>query len=158
MTLASNTPLQQNILVSLQGGSHVSKRISILGNFQNIFTVHYTKKCTRILFGDRDAFFEKFRTCAKARPFGSQALSQSFYQKEHTKPLFKKHGILSIQNLYTYHCFMEIFKILKLRVPMALFSEYIHYHSAKSPHSLHHSHLITSFTNQLTSGTLFNHN
>ena len=80
--------------------------------------------CIRILFGDRDAFLDKFRTCARTRPFGSQILGEAFYQNEHTKPLFKRHGILTIQNLYTYHCFMEIFKILKLRTPIAIHSKY----------------------------------
>ena len=82
------------------------------------------KQCMRILFGDREAFIEKFRTCARTRVFGSQILGEAFYQKEHTKPLFKQHNVLCLQNLYTYHCFMEIFKILKLRTPISIHSTY----------------------------------
>ena len=47
--------------------------------------------------------------------------TQDFYELEHSKPLFKDRNILSIQNLYTYHTFIEIFKILKLRYPISLF-------------------------------------
>ena len=43
------------------------------------------------------------------------------YSKEHTKPLFKKHEILSVYNLYPYHCLLELYKILKFRVPHCLF-------------------------------------
>ena len=38
-----------------------------------------------------------------------QALSTSFYEREHTKPLFKLNNILCMYNLYTYHSFMEAF-------------------------------------------------
>ena len=43
------------------------------------------------------------------------------YTKEHTKPLFKKHNILSIFNLYPYFCLNEMYKILKFRTPYSLF-------------------------------------
>ena len=43
------------------------------------------------------------------------------YSKEHTKPLFKKHGILSIYNLYPYHCLLDLYKILKFRTPYCLY-------------------------------------
>ena len=49
-----------------------------------------------------------------------QKLTDEFFQKEHTKPLFTKHSILALRNLYTYHTFMEVFKILKLRTPPSL--------------------------------------
>ena len=79
-----------------------------------------------ILFGDREAFLDKFRTCARARPLPkkNQILGEAFYKKENTKPLFKKLGFLTVQNLYSYHCFMEAFKILKFRSPIALHSMY----------------------------------
>ena len=32
--------------------------------------------------------------------------------------------MLSVHNLYTYHCFMEIFKILKFRQPRSLYDRY----------------------------------
>ena len=66
----------------------------------------------------------EFRTCARVRPFGFQILGESFYCQEHTKPLFSHLGLLTIQNLYSYHCLMEIFKILKFRAPISLHSLY----------------------------------
>ena len=51
-------------------------------------------------------------------------LGKSFYRKENTKPLFEKYKILAVQNLYTYHCFMETFKILKFRTPVTMLSLY----------------------------------
>ena len=107
--------------------SHLSYCISAWGgvNQNKISTLFTTQKnCLRILFGDREAFLDKFRTCARARPLGAQVLGEAFYRKEHTKPLFKAHSILSVQNLYSYHCFMDIFKILKFRTPMAMHSKY----------------------------------
>ena len=43
------------------------------------------------------------------------------YSKEHTKPLFKKHDILSIFNLYPYFCLIELYKALKFRIPYCVF-------------------------------------
>ena len=43
------------------------------------------------------------------------------YSKEHTKPLFRKQDILTIYNLYPYHSLLELFKILKFRVPYSLY-------------------------------------
>ena len=80
------------------------------------------KKCTRILFGDREAYINKFKTCARVRPYGQQLLGPEFYRKESSKPLFISNNILSVHNLYKYYCMLETFKILKLRVPMSLYS------------------------------------
>ena len=38
----------------------------------------------------------------------------------HTKPLFNEHKILDLENLYFYHMFMEICKILKYSIPCSL--------------------------------------
>jgi len=43
------------------------------------------------------------------------------YSKEHTKPLFKKHDILSVFNLYPYYSLIEVYKILKFRTPYCIF-------------------------------------
>ena len=81
------------------------------------------KRCIRILYGDKDRFLEKFMTCARCRPFDQkQNLMADLYVKEHTKPLFKKHKIMTVHNIYTYHCFNELLKILKFRLPMSLYS------------------------------------
>ena len=82
------------------------------------------KHCVRVLFGDKEAFIDKFRTCARARPYQNQLLGEDFYRKEHTKPLFKEHNILALHNLYTYQTFMEVSKILKLRSPISLHTQF----------------------------------
>ena len=46
-----------------------------------------------LLFGDRLAYLDKFKTCARTRPIGQQKLDQTFFIKEHTKPIFK-HNII----------------------------------------------------------------
>ncbi len=74
------------------------------------------------MFGDRQAYMDKFKTCARARPFDDQKLDSKFYEKEHTKPLFIKHSVLNVHNLYLYHCANDIFKILKFRNPISLYS------------------------------------
>ena len=66
----------------------------------------------------------QFLTCARTREFDNQALDHTFFQLEHCKPLFKQQNILAFKNLYTYHTFMEVFKILKLRCPTSLNQHY----------------------------------
>ena len=115
--------------------SHLSYCISVWGGAAQC---HLTpiwmsqKHCIRILFGDKEAYLNKFKTCVRARPVELQALGTSFYEREHTKPLFKLNNILCMHNLYTYHSFMEAFKILKLRLPTTLYSEY---HLAHNRHT-----------------------
>ncbi len=109
--------------------SHLAYCISVWGGIPNnkMNELHIVqKKCIRVLFGDYEAYIDKFKTCVRARPMPkeNQILGDSFYKKEHTKPLFKKHTILTVQNLYTYHCFMETLKILKFRAPISIYSHY----------------------------------
>ena len=107
--------------------SHLSYGISVWGGLpqKKLDAIHVIqKKVIRILFGDNDAFKEKFKTCVRVRELDQQVLGAEFYQKEHTKPLFEKHGILTVNNLYNYHCFLETFKILKHRQPSTLLSNY----------------------------------
>ena len=107
--------------------SHMSYCISVYGDAnkqytKKLFTVQ--KRCMRILFGDLDAYKEKFKTCARVREFGYQTLGEKFYKKEHTKPLFCKMQILCFKNLYYYHLSLETLKILKSRLPSCLFSNF----------------------------------
>ena len=104
--------------------SHLTYCISVWGgssasNITKIWTAQ--KHCIRVLFGNKKAYLEKFQTCARARPYPFQVLTGKFYELEHSKPLFKDKKILALKNLYTYHTFMEVFKILKLRCPISLF-------------------------------------
>ena len=60
-------------------------------------------------------------TCARTRLLNKQVLDSLFYEKEHTEPLFNSNHILTLNNLYMYHCFIELLKILKFRQSYALF-------------------------------------
>ena len=107
--------------------SHLGYAISVWGGVSNsqlkpLFITQ--KKCIRILFGDRESFINKFMTCARSRPFKSQHLGTEFYIKESTKPLFTDKKILAVENLYRHRCLLELFKILKSRVPYSLFSSF----------------------------------
>ena len=79
------------------------------------------KKCLRILFGDKEAYLDKFKTCSRVRLFEEQKLGAEFFKREQNKPLFTKHSVMNVRNLFVYHCFNEIFKILKFRTPISLF-------------------------------------
>ena len=105
--------------------SHLGFGISVWGGISNnklepIFRTQ--KKCIRIMFGDKEAYVDKFRTAARTRPIVNQRLGGDFYMKEHTKPLFNQNGILTVQNLYKYTCLLEMFKINKLESPKSLFN------------------------------------
>ena len=39
------------------------------------------KKMLRVLFGDREKYVDKFKTCVRARPYQEQKLSKEFYIK-----------------------------------------------------------------------------
>ena len=67
------------------------------------------KVAIRYLLGNYEKFLDKFNTSARKRPYGEQQLGVSFYRKEHTKPLFNKHNILTVHNIYVYMAFNEVF-------------------------------------------------
>ena len=107
--------------------SHLSYCVSVWGGVapNKLEPLLITRKsCIRTLFGQH-SFSQKCMTCARCRPLGKQTLDSLFYQKEHTKPLFKTYEILAIHNLYAYHCFIELFKILKFRQPYSLYESFI---------------------------------
>ena len=80
------------------------------------------KKCLRVLFGDSKAYNDKFKTCARTRAKEYQLLSTAFFEKEHSKPIFNKNNLLTVHHLYKYYCLLEMFKIIKLRMPISLYS------------------------------------
>ena len=100
--------------ISVWGGVSDSK-------LNKIFTVQ--KHCIRVLFGDRESYLAKFKTCARVRPRGSVKLGAEFYSREHTKPLFTEYN-LAVRNLYHYFCTVDVFKILKIRQPITLYEMY----------------------------------
>ena len=61
-------------------------------------------------------------TCVRVRPFGHQKLGPEFYKKESTKPLFTSNDILTVHNLYKYHNTLGMYKILKIRIPISLYT------------------------------------
>ena len=107
--------------------SHLTYGITVWGGSINnqandkLFIIQ--KQCVRILFGDLDAYLEKQSTCARVRPYKQQKLGTTFYEKEHTKPIFNRLRILTVQGLFKYHCINEFFKIIKFRTPYPLYEE-----------------------------------
>ena len=104
--------------------SHLSYCISVWGGISakklnSLFIAQ--KSCIRTMFGD-EHYSDKFQTCARCRPLGEQILGPSFYSKENTKPLFNKHGLMTIHNLYSHRSFIELLKILKFRQPYSVYS------------------------------------
>ena len=77
----------------------------------------------RLLFGSEYSFDHAgyYETCARVRTYKDHK-SKKTYVREHTKPLFNKHKVLSIFNLHTYHTFIDTFKILKTRTPVSLYN------------------------------------
>ena len=71
----------------------------------------------RILFGDKEAYLDKFKTSCRTRPIETQLLGTAYYMKEHTKPIFHKHKILAFKNLYNYQICLETLEILKSKIP-----------------------------------------
>ena len=53
------------------------------------------KKCLRILFGDKEAYLDKFKTSARVRLFEEQKLEVEFLKRKHGKPLFTKHSVMN---------------------------------------------------------------
>ena len=76
----------------------------------------------KILFGDKEAYLDKFKTSCRTRPIETQILGTSYYMKEHTKPLFHKHKILAFKNLYNYQICLETLEILKTKNHTIYFS------------------------------------
>ena len=104
--------------------SHLSYGITVWGGVSNnkiepLFKKQ--KKCLRILFGDKEAYLNKFKSCARAKGIENQYLGQEFYRRENSKPLFNGNNIMNVRNLFIYHCSNEIFKILKFRTPICMF-------------------------------------
>ena len=105
--------------------SHLTYCITVFGNARShlmnkLFVTQ--KHCLRILFGNLEAYLEKFNTSCRTRPLESQRLDYKFYSREHTKPLFKDKDIMTVHNLYIYHICLETLKIIRNRSPNSLYS------------------------------------
>ena len=108
--------------------SHLSYCISSWGGISSnklspIFLLQ--KRCVRLLFGkvpmfDHASYYE---TCARSRTY-TEHMTKKNYQLENTKPIFNSEKILSLHHLYIQHTFIELFKIMKERVPYSLYELY----------------------------------
>ena len=105
--------------------SHMSYGITVWGlvsdiKLSKLFILQ--KHCIRIMFGDKEAYLDKFKTAARVRGRGGEKLGAEFYTREHTKPLFNSNEILTIHNLFKYHTLLGVIKILKFRTPISIYS------------------------------------
>ena len=64
---------------------------------------------------------EFYETCARVRTYAEHKSPKDF-TLEHTKPLFNKHKLLTVHNLYTLHLLCQTFKILKYHTPISIFN------------------------------------
>ena len=111
--------------------SHLSYCISTWGGAKKklVDQVFVTQKIAiRYLFRNYEKFLDKFSTSVCAHPYGEQQLGASFYRKEHTKPLFNRHKILTVYNLYIYMTFNEVCKLITLRSLSILFDQLNYHH------------------------------
>ena len=105
--------------------SHLTYGISCWGGvyhskLQKLFNIQ--KRCIRILFGqslsfDHAAFYQ---SCSRARTYQDHIKPKDF-ELEHTKPLFTKHNLLTLYNLYTTRTILELFKIIKIQSPISMY-------------------------------------
>ena len=106
--------------------SHLTYCISAWGGVPSHKTdtlFRIQKKCLRILYGDREESINKFCSAARTRPYGEQLLDNTFYEREHSKPLLNENGIMNFKDLYTYMTKNELLKIIKYQQPIVLSNE-----------------------------------
>ena len=106
--------------------SHLSYCISCWGGISSyklnsVFSLQ--KRCVRLLFGtkptyDHASFYE---TCARVRTYEENLKRDTDFTQEHTKVLFNDNNILTLHHLYVQHTFVELFKIMKYRVPISAY-------------------------------------
>ena len=79
------------------------------------------------MFGDSEAYKNKFKTCKfEVENMAAKSFLYYFIKKRTLSHCLKSIESLPFKtyNLYTYHCFMEIFKILKFQDPSSMHSLY----------------------------------
>ena len=106
--------------------SHLTYAISCWGGIypsklQKLFSIQ--KRCLRILFGETLSFdhSEYYLSCARTKTYDEHVALKD-YKLEHTKPLFNKNSLLTLQNLYIARTIVELFKILKLQSPISIYN------------------------------------
>ena len=56
------------------------------------------------MFGDNEAYKNKFMTCARSQSKEQQILGAEFYELVHNKKVFNVNNMLTVYSLYKYHC------------------------------------------------------
>ena len=80
----------------------------------------YHFECVNLLQGGANQILIYFcQSCLNDHP--KLKLIYKDYSRDHTKPLFKKHEILTVHNLFVYHILLELYKILKFRTPYCMY-------------------------------------
>ena len=128
--------------ISCWGGAYVSK-------LQKLFNIQ--KRCIRILFGESYSFDhpEFYATCARTRTYEEQ-LAPKDYSLEHTKPLFIKHDLLTLYNLYVSRSLVELLKILKYSLPISM-----HKHFKLCPESYQFRLIFPEYKLDITKNNYF---
>ena len=103
---------------------------------QKLFNIQ--KRCMRILFGEIISFDDPgfYETCARTRTYTEHKAAKDF-TLEHTKPLFNKHDLLTLQNLYVQHTLCQLFKVLKYHSPISMLAL-----THSNPVSHHHNLIV----------------
>ena len=106
--------------------SHLTYVISCWGGIfpsklQKLFSIQ--KHCLRYLFGETLSFdhSEYYLSCARTKTYDEHVALKD-YKLEHTKLLFNKNSLLTLQNLYIARTLGELFKILKLQSPISIYN------------------------------------
>ena len=134
--------------------SHLTYGISCWGGIcpsKLIKMFNIQKRCVRILFGDNYSFDhpEYYLTCARARTYMDHT-SLKDYSLEHTKPIFNKPKLLSLNNLYVQRPLAELIKILKSHTPISMF-KFLQF----CPRSHHYRLLIPKHNLGISSNNFF---
>ena len=83
--------------------------------FQTTKVIQHKKRCIWILFSESYSFDhpEYYAICCRTKSYQEHVALKN-YALEQTKPLFNKHNLLTLDNLYASRSLVELIKILKL--------------------------------------------
>ena len=138
--------------------SHLSYGITVWGHVSGALLKPLKvlqKHCIRVMFGDKQAYLDKFCTALRTRAPECHALGSQFFCKEPSKPLFNKHKLFVIENLYSFHLLMDLYKILKEHSPLSLYNNCFTVSVRKStlllvpPHHFSYAHSASTKWNLL---------
>ena len=63
------------------------------------FYTQYKEHRKKVRKDAKEKYLKKFNTCARTRTYENLMLGTEFYEREHSKPLFKKYNFLTVHNL-----------------------------------------------------------